>query len=228
MSASDDQRNNPQAEQRLQRLQQNRQMLENQVQALRNDEAWVHWEYSPEEWALFDTIDWQPKRRVVFWSLISLFTLGIGAGAYAVSGFGSAILAFVVVALGMLFFFWLSRYTGARKRHLARQKSVQPHKITISREGLWEAGIYFPLKDLARVEMTPRPPVLHFRSTTVSTSTAESDVAASYRLRVLVPRGQEEEAANLVLRFRTEVIEAREQARKHALNPPEPRKEPQS
>jgi len=228
MSASDEQPNKPLVQQQAdQRQQQARQMLNNRRQEAPNNDAWAQWEYSPEEWARFDSIDWKPKRRVFFWSLMALLTLGAGAGAYAISGFRSAILVFVVVALGMLFFFWLSRYTGARKRHLARQKSVQPHRITIAGQGIWEAGTYFPLTALASVAMTAQPPVLYFRSTTVSTSTEESEVAASYRLRVLVPHGHEEEATNLVQRFRTEVIAAREQAGKRALNPPEPRREEQ-
>lgn len=28
-------------------------------QGFHSDQAWVHWEYSPEEWEVFDRIDWQ-------------------------------------------------------------------------------------------------------------------------------------------------------------------------
>ena len=53
-------------------------------------------------------------------------------------------------------------------------------------------------------------------------STYDADVDPVYRLRVLVPRGHEEEAERLVQRFRIEVIEAQEQALERWRNPPEP------
>lgn len=34
--------------------------------------AWVHWEYSPEEWALFDTVDWKFRKHLVIWLLIGV------------------------------------------------------------------------------------------------------------------------------------------------------------
>ncbi|HKF36290.1 MAG TPA: hypothetical protein VKB35_05260 [Ktedonobacteraceae bacterium] len=70
--------------------------------------------------------------------------------------------------------------------------------------------------------MTSRPSVLHFHSFTIYTDTATGETAASYRRRVLVPSGHEEEAERLVQRFRMEVIEAREQAWQRLMNPPEP------
>ena len=43
-----------------------------QREGVMNQDAWVHWDYSPEEWALFDRIDWRMGRRAAFWLLIGL------------------------------------------------------------------------------------------------------------------------------------------------------------
>ena len=188
-----------------------------------DSDAWVRWEYSPEEWALFDRLDWKPGRRVVFWVSISLLFLpGLGFFFYALGGPVVAVTTVVIVALGLLFFFWLGSNGEAGRRHRARKKSAQPHRITISKQGIWEAGTYFPLTRLRTVKMTSPPPVLHFHSTIGSVSTYDADVDPVYRLRVLVPRGHEEEAERLVQRFRIEVIEAQEQALERWRNPPEP------
>ena len=186
-------------------------------------QAWVHWEYSPEEWALFDRIDWRPRLRACFWILLGLFPFGFGLGLFAISGtFIAGVLACVFLVIGILICFLTSLATEAAQRHKARQKPEQPHRVTISKQGMWEAGTYFPLDHLASVKMTSRPPVLHFHSFSVYTDTATADAASSYRRRVLVPRGHEEEAERLVQRFRTEVIEAEEEALKLWRNPPEP------
>ena len=186
-------------------------------------QAWVRWEYSPEEWARLDRIDWRPRRRACFWGLVGVLPGGLGFFLVAVSGSAVAgVLAGAMAALPILLLFWLSHGTEAAQRHTARQQSAQPHRVTIAKQGMWEAGAYFPLDSLAAVKMTARPAVLHFHSFTVYTDTASADTASSYRRRVLVPRGREEEAERLVQRFRTEVIEAREHAWQRMLNPPEP------
>jgi hypothetical protein len=198
----------------------------------RGGEAWVHWEYSPEEWALFDRIDWRPRRRACFWVSISLLFLpGLGFFFYALGGPLAAVITVVIVAPGLLFCFWRIVLLGeARKRHLARQKSAQPHRITISQQGVWVAGAYFPLNDgdryadLEEVKITSEPPVLYFRLTKSSNEVNSDGTYTSWteRLRVLVPRGHEEEAAQLTQRFRTKVIEPRKLAHEPVMNPPEP------
>jgi len=187
-------------------------------------QAWVHWEYSPEEWALFDRIDWRPRLRAFFWILLGLlFPLGFGLGLFAISRtFIAGVLACVFLEIGILICFLTTLLTEAARRHKARQKPDQPHRVTISRQGMWEAGTYFPLDHLASVKMTSRPHVLHFQGFSLNTDTATADSASSYRRRVLVPRAHEEEAERLVQRFRTEVIEAEEEAQKLLRNPPEP------
>lgn len=32
------------------------------LQQAQSKQAWTHWEYSSEEWALFDKVDWRPKK----------------------------------------------------------------------------------------------------------------------------------------------------------------------
>ena len=51
--------------------------------------------------------------------------------------------------------------------------------------------------------------------------TGRKSTPHSYPLHVLVPAGHEQEAVELVQRFRTEVIQAREQAWQRQTNPPE-------
>jgi hypothetical protein len=228
MSPSDEPQNN-----RLARLE-----FKNQIAVAfhrsvsRGGEAWVHWEYSPEEWALFDYIDWRPIRRACFWISISLLFLPVlGFFFYALGGLVAALIAVVIVTFGLLFCFWRIILLGeARKRHLGRQKSAQPHRITISRQGVWVAGTYFPLidgdrdSDLEEVKMTPKPQVLHFRLTKSSNEYTSDGTWTSWteRLRVLVPHRHEKEAVRLMQRFRTEVINPRKQAQEPVMNPPEP------
>lgn len=150
-------------------------------QAQRNEsQAWVRWEYSPEEWKRLDQIDWRPRRRACFWVLMGLLPFGLGLFLVAVSGSAVAgVLAGAMAALPILFLFWLSHGTEAARRHTARQQSAQPHRVTISKQGMWEAGAHFPLDNLAAVKMTARPAVLHFHSFTVYTDTATADTAPS-------------------------------------------------
>ena len=139
---------------------------------------------------------------------------------------------FVGVVLLTLLAFWRFIFVSeTRRRHLARQNPTQPHRVTFSRRGVWEAGTYFPLNEdiegiyLEEVEMTSEPPVLRFRLTKTFSEYSDDNRPWTERLHVLVPRGHEDEAAQLMQRFRTEVIEARKQAQQQARqerNPPEP------
>jgi hypothetical protein len=121
---------------------------------------------------------------------------------------------------------YLFSYLDARKRHKARQQ--EPRTVTISKEGVWEAGTFFPLNkfldaNLKKVTLTLDPPVLHFRLTRFHLGKNWRASPTSATLHVPVPRGQEEEAGFLQERFQTEVIQARAQLEKRLNNPPEPR-----
>lgn len=121
---------------------------------------------------------------------------------------------------------YLFSYIDARKRHKARQQASRT--VTFSREGVWEAGLFFPLDkfleaNLKKVTLTLDPPVLHFRLTRFHLGKNWRASPTSATLHVPIPRGQEEDAGFLQERFQTEVIQARVQREKRLKNPPEPR-----
>jgi hypothetical protein len=221
------------AETRRQR-QKERKMRSRQVQqdrlplsessANRKGEAWVHWEYNPDEWALFEKIDWGLRGlffrvlmvgcvisllvtvAVFFW-VIFVFWPGDEWGGKV---FASPLMFFVMCPMALTFYAEDDSYSNAKKRHKARQKL--PRTITFTKTGVSEAGTFFLLNgllvaDLKRVRLTYQPPVLHFCLRTYS---ADGSPSAEFTLRVLVPRGQEGEAGLLLERFQTEVIQVRE------------------
>lgn len=206
----------------------------------RAQQAWVHWEYSPEEWAFFEQVDWK-RQRLTCWvkagvcaaSVIAailpwfLFSLRTNAGLIA-----SLFLPGLVCCCPLLILWALSLppYREARERHRARQKSA--HTVTISRQGIWEAGTFFPLEkwpesSIKKVSAAGSPPVLQFRLRMerwrLNRPSGKVSTYMLMTLHVPVPRGHEDEAAHLVQRFRAEVIEAEEQARQQKrMGPPEP------
>ena len=201
------------------------------------DAAWVHWEYSPEEWVLFEKVDWMPI-RLRFWgvtvgcaaSVVAailpwfFFSLRGGDESQFLIVYLSALLGWCVfLPLVIMHFF---SYINARKRHKARQQ--EPRTVTFSREGVWEAGTFFPLNkfltaNLKKVTLTFDPPVLHFRLRIWPSGKNWRSSPTSSALHVPVPRGREEEAGFLLERFQTEVIQARVQLEQRLNNPPEPR-----
>lgn len=200
------------------------------------EEVWVHWEYGPEEWELFEKVDWNVQ-QLTFWGLAG----GTAASVIAAilpwfifppdTDAGPLLRVFLPALLGWCVFFPLMMmslfsYIDARKRHKARQQG--PRTVTFAREGVWEAGLFFPLNKfleatLKKVTMTFDPPVLHFRLLRQHWGTNWSASPTSATLRVPVPRGREEEAGFLQERFQTEVIQERAQLQKRLKNPPEPR-----
>jgi hypothetical protein len=218
------------------------------LQQAQSNQAWAHWEYSTEEWALFDKVDWRPRRRT-FWllvmgsivfllaTLLSVLTQSTISPEQTTTFIFATVLTIPLSMFGLGFgifsVVYLAPYLEARKRHKARQNQVQPRRVTISRKGMWEAGTYFPLDDddfrvyLKAVKMTSEPLVLHFRCalgrssiTTSSDGTSAPASPQSTTLRVLVPRGHEAEAAQLLQRFRTEVTG--EPKKGSPVTPPEP------
>jgi hypothetical protein len=218
------------------RAQEGRLRFHRQSPQLRFHEAWVRWEYTAEEWALFEKVDWNPL-RLTFWGL----AVGCAASVIAailpwflfppettigplLSVFFPAVLCWCVcfpLTMRSLF-----SYIDARKRHKARQHEART--VTFSRKGVWEAGLFFPLDtfleaNLKKVTLTFDPPVLHFRLMRWHRGKNWRASPTSATLRVPVPRGQEEEAGFLLERFQTEVIQERVQTEKRLKNPPEPR-----
>lgn len=100
----------------------------------------------------------------------------------------------------------------ARKRHLARKTGSRkvtvgsPSSWSLPEQGLWLAGTFIPLQTtfllLKEVRMTEQPPLLHLRRRHVELKQSNWDDT----VRILVPRGHEAEARQLVARFRAETI----------------------
>ena len=212
----------------------NAQVTNTPEQYVKHDQAWAHWEYGPVEWALFDKVDWEAirnKARLTAIIGIVAFLMIIGALLSVVllllQPFNPATLVIVLIPAILLltvliFLISSASYsTGkAKKRHEARQSQTEPHKVTFSEKGIWEAGTYFGINEiflnLRSVKMTTQPAVLHFRITTASlgrNNTGHEDM-----IHVLVPWGHEAEAEQLRKRYYAEVIDAK----KKPYNPREP------
>ncbi|HET8840968.1 MAG TPA: hypothetical protein VFN35_05840, partial [Ktedonobacteraceae bacterium] len=150
----------------------------------------------------------------------------------------------------------------ARKRHRARKNASQPQKgtlasqialrynaecevsqplkVTLSGQGLWMAGTYFPLAGhgveaterlvmLREVRLSTRPTMLHFRVDSNVARFSKSGVLYSYRqetIPLLVPAGYESEAEQLAHRYRTEVVVSRESERQRQRAAQEAREHP--
>ena len=104
-----------------------------------------------------------------------------------------------------------------RRLHLARQNRDQPRRVTFARRGVWEAGAHVSFFPLKVVRMTLQPPTLHFR-----TDRIVGEDESGWSLRVLVPRGHEAEATQLVQRYQA-MIEEQRSSQARLSNPPEPR-----
>lgn len=202
-------------------------------QQMGGSQTWAHWEYGPEEWALFDLIDWVPVRNksrlaLIMGPILYLGIIGVlMAVVWAVSQSIDEILFIVpapaIILLMVLMFVMISAgasIKGAKKRYQARQNQAEPHRVTFSHGGIWEAGTYFSFDcgglELESVKMTAHPAVLHFKLLKYNfdgswTGTAEN-------IHILVPRGHEQEAEQLRQRYYAEVIKTRNKP----YNPPEP------
>lgn len=187
---------------------------------------WAHWEYTPEEWTRFDQLDWgSAKRRVLLFIVCAGLPFLLILSFFLIIFFSVAttepdalfplliipgVLLFVLVIIGLTI---PGRdFREARQRHSARLKGSR--RVTIGNVSLldqasWQAGLYVPLQelllDLVSVKMTENPPQLVFRRKHVGLR------QASWRdtIHLLIPHGHEDEARQLVERFRTETIGAR-------------------
>lgn len=201
----------------------------------RESEVWMRWEYTPEEWALFEQLDFglisRKYWRITSISILTYMLAGIFAGIFAWIRLSIPPLAIVVPSILLapliLIIAYSSRpYETAKKRQQARQKQSQHHQVTFSEKAIWEAGAYFPLaewwEDLRKVEMTDNPPALHFSHREPrSNLSVNGNSSFIDKLHILVPRGHEAEARFLLERY-SSVIERRKRQKEEALNPREP------
>lgn len=98
---------------------------ENQISS-----AWLHWEYSPEEWAQFDAIDYRLRRRALTCLLIGLpLALCVALIFLAAGQPGAAAPSFWGIALVTLAVFGLSGLgdaaKDAKRRHQARPSAAR-------------------------------------------------------------------------------------------------------
>lgn len=230
------------------RKQERRERLASPHHDTSGEKAWAHWEYTPDEWALLDRLDWVNTARwyVLRAGLVALFLLGF-ITLFVRSVNVSDTLS-VIAFLGMdgcfivLIFLLASNTTfrKARKRHNARQKSSLPYKVTLAEKGIWEAGTFFPLKgsgvesaevgvELLGVQLTSQPTLLHYRvkyvSITVGSRGGTGRAAREETIRLLVPAAHESEAEQVLQRYRSGITETRDRAQRlheSLVNPPEP------
>lgn len=214
-------------------------------------QAWVHWEYAPDEWARLDQMDLGPIRRRYWLTfalgmgiLVILFVLALVLwGGASLLWMAPLLLTLVLVLLFVVL--PSNDYRQAKKRHQARQDPAHPHRVTLSNQGLWGFGPYFPFTgmgaqeneisvQLNKVWLTAQPTTLHFQVEHLKLKATPSGGAVNVEkipvpetIHLLVPTGHESEAEQVAQRFRAEVIEARELALKRfqdeQVNPPEPR-----
>jgi hypothetical protein len=198
-----------------------------------NGQAWAHWEYAADEWALFDRVDWVPVRNksrlmLILGPLLCLVIIGVLlAVVWMASQSFTVVLAIglapAIILLTALMFVMISAGSsvgGAKKRHQARQNQAEPHRVTFSREGIWEAGEYFSFRfgnlELESVKMTAHPAVLHFKL--LKFNSDGSWTGTAQKIHILVPRGHEGEAEQLRQRYYAEAIKTW----KKPPHPPEP------
>ncbi len=186
-----------------------------------HSDVWLRWEYSPEEWALYDRVDYRPRRRVLL-SLLCGLLAGLPFSiplAFSVNGWEFAGLPFVGIGSLIALLIWGISRIGPGRRRKARQQPGQPHRVTFAAQAIWIAGTHVSLLGLAKVKLTGQPPVLSF-----SIQETDTDGSVSFSgLRVLVPRGHEAEAERLRQLYQTEAIDGARQAQERLYHPPEPR-----
>ena len=212
------------------------------------EKAWVHWEYTPDEWALLDRLDWMGTARW-YWLRAGLVTLCLlGFIALFVRSVNVSDTVSVIAFLGIdgcfvVLVFLLASNTAfrkARKRHNARQKSSLPHKVTLAEKGIWEAGTFFPLKgsgvepseinvELLDVQLASQPTMLLYRVKSLSIAASGRGGAGratrKETIRLLVPAAYESEAERVLQQYRSGIVKARDLAQhvhESLVNPPEP------
>lgn len=226
-------------------------------QESQQERAWAHWEYTPDEWKQLDRLDWgRTVQR--YWLTVGPGILGLLASSAlflwvrmtsaANTVFALIAMAFFLILLIILLVIGNGSVSRPKKRHQARQNASQPHTVTLSGKGMWQAGVFFPLERLwgdihewrvmlHEVRLSTQPTMLHFRVEHDVTSYRVGSDGHNYKsnysvvetIPLLVPHAHESEAEQIAHRFRSEVIEVRERenARKRAaeearMHPPEP------
>lgn len=203
-------------------------------QAAGSNQAWAHWDYTPEEWELFDRIDWEPAKNryrltaiigsiicIVFIAVLLILTWKLFSSFFSAKAFIVVFTPTILLLTAFLVVILLASASAkeAKKRHLARANPAEPHRVTLSEQGVWESGICFKvdslLLELASVKITSNPTALAFHLIKSSMGTNGNSVTFQ-KFKVLVPRKYEAEAEPIRQRYYNEVI------KRPAYNPKEP------
>lgn len=213
---------------------------------------WERWEYTPDEWRLFDRVDWGSpwhNRLLALYAALPLAILASGLVSVLLHQFppnpqaGSnyviwllLIVLFFLLLIGWLTFWlavFLSPMQQARIRHKARRNG-EP-RVTIGfhnkEQYIWLGGQSYRLLDgfrtLDKVSLTSNPPVLHLRVKETSYS-GRSSYALFDTIALLIPREHEGEAQTLLERFQDEASASKKRHQRlvdevlRSVYPPEP------
>ncbi|MEO6888582.1 MAG: hypothetical protein ABI456_05380 [Ktedonobacteraceae bacterium] len=186
----------------------------------RRADYWARWEYTAEEWHLYDRLDWgAAKRTFLLWSS-AILLINVLFFVYCILFLGMTTQLQILFFPGMLLLVSVGIFASsggralreARRRHSARLNG--PKRITIgnrnySDQAIWQGGLYIPLQalflTLVSVKMKPNPPQLWLRRK----HHENSQFFWFDTIHVLVPPGHEEEAHHLLERFHRETIGAK-------------------
>ncbi|MDQ2807136.1 MAG: hypothetical protein M3Z04_09540 [Chloroflexota bacterium] len=184
---------------------------------------WVHWTYTPAEWATF--AEWEQRnsrQRLHAWSqftgvFILLVVVAVGWLLYSASAMGpSAGLNFALIGILILSVpFAVLLGLGYGAQNLARNKELEvarqsgPHEIYIGPKEIWIAGhtIWLPHYTLDGVTVPiDTIQILYLRGQYVTPSHPLTrgyypSTIELLRLYIPIPVGREEEALALVQRF---------------------------
>lgn len=174
-----------------------------EIQDLLAGNHWAHWRYAEDEWRRFADAEWartQRKARKLALQLfvilfLFIFLLALSQGAPLAPAFLGAALA--GLGIGLLVGFLVHRFG----RSTYNRRLTVLGEVYIGPNSLYQEGRYNTWRGLGtsleKVEVQPGDPaVLHFE---VLVSSGRS--SRTHEIRVPIPRGCEEEAQKLVVRF---------------------------
>lgn len=181
----------------------------------RSGTAWAQWEYTPDEWAAFDQLDWVPVRNrslliLVLSPIIFLAIITISVLWGSPDQVGPLLALFILLLTP---FIWLmiaaiAALVDTGKRHRARRNPAESPRVTLTGSGLWIAGTYFPLREgfwhIKWVKMTTNPTVLHFKlrqTGIIEGHTTNIGLVSTRTIHIPVPRSHEVEAEQLWQRY---------------------------
>lgn len=181
----------------------------------RSGTAWAQWEYTPDEWAAFDQLDWVPVRNRSLLILVlspiiflAIITISLLWGSPDQVGPLLALFILLLIAFIWLMIAAIAALVDTGKRHRARRNPAESPRVTLTGSGLWIAGTHFPLREdfwhIKWVKMTTNPTVLHFklrRTGIIEGHETDIGLVSTRTIHIPVPRSHEGEAEQLWQRY---------------------------